>query len=63
MVGGPLSGFGVTVTVVGDAQPGGSGVVVGRYVMLLPALVAQDSADLVAAIGPTLQRYLDGEAQ
>ena len=37
------------------------GVVVGRYVMLLPALVAQDSADLVAAIGPTLQRYLDGE--
>jgi len=37
------------------------GIVVGRYVMKLPALVAQPSTELVAAIGPTLQRYLEGD--
>lgn len=37
------------------------GVLVGRYVMCLAPLVAQTSADLAAAIGPTLQRYLEGE--
>ena len=39
------------------------GVLVGRYVMCLPPLVAQTSADLAAAIGPTLQRYLEGETR
>ena len=37
------------------------GVVVGRYVLQLPPLVAQSSESLVAAVGPTLQRYLQGE--
>jgi AcrR family transcriptional regulator len=37
------------------------GVLVGRYVLKLEPLVAQSSADLVAAIGPTLQRYLEGD--
>ena len=34
------------------------GLVMGRYVLRLPALVAQSSESLVAAVGPTLQRYL-----
>ena len=35
------------------------GLIIGRYVLRLPALAGRDSADLVAEIGPTLQRYLD----
>jgi len=34
------------------------GVIVGRYLMRLESLVAISTADLVASIGPTLQRYL-----
>ncbi len=37
------------------------GLIVGRYVLQLGPLVAQSSESLVAAIGPTLQRYLQGE--
>lgn len=37
------------------------GIIVGRYLLALPALGRQPSADLVAAVGPVLQRYLDGD--
>ena len=37
------------------------GLLVGRYVLELPALVEQPTEELVAAIGPVLQRYLDGD--
>ncbi len=36
------------------------GVIVGRYLLRLPALTAPTSAELVAAVGPTLQHYLEG---
>ena len=39
------------------------GVLVGRYVLCLPPLVAQTSEELAAAIGPTLQRYLEGATE
>lgn len=35
------------------------GVIVGRYVLRLPALAERRTEDLVAEIGPTVQRYLD----
>ncbi|MFT4259523.1 TetR family transcriptional regulator [Microbacterium sp.] len=35
-----------------------AGLLVGRYIVKLPALVAADVDDLVARIGPTVQRYL-----
>lgn len=38
------------------------GLVVGRYVLRLPALVNRQTEDLVAEIGPTVQRYVDGHA-
>jgi AcrR family transcriptional regulator len=37
------------------------GLLVGRYVLELPALVEQPADDVVAAVGPVLQRYLDGD--
>jgi AcrR family transcriptional regulator len=37
------------------------GLLIGRYVLALPALVEQRIEDLVAAVGPVLQRYLDGD--
>jgi AcrR family transcriptional regulator len=37
------------------------GVFTGRYLMELPALVRPTRAELVAAVGPVLQRYLDGD--
>jgi AcrR family transcriptional regulator len=37
------------------------GVIIGRYVLKLPPLVAQSTDQLAAAIGPTLQRYLTGD--
>ena len=37
------------------------GLLVGRYVLELPALLDQRTEDLVAAIGPVLQRYVDGD--
>ncbi len=37
------------------------GVIVGRYLLELPALTGQSADDLVATLGPVLQRYLDGE--
>jgi AcrR family transcriptional regulator len=37
------------------------GVLIGRYVLRLPSLVAQSTADVAAAIGPILQHYLTGE--
>ncbi len=37
------------------------GVIIGRYVLKLPPLVAQTTDELAAAIGPTLQHYLTGE--
>ena len=36
------------------------GLVIGRYVLQLPVLVDRETADLVAEIGPTVQRYVDG---
>ena len=36
------------------------GLVIGRYVLQLPVLVNRETADLVAEIGPTVQRYVDG---
>jgi AcrR family transcriptional regulator len=36
------------------------GLLMGRYVLRLPALVNRRSEDLVAEIGPTVQRYVDG---
>jgi AcrR family transcriptional regulator len=38
-----------------------AGVIIGRYVLRLPALTEQSPETLAAAIGPTLQRYLSGE--
>jgi AcrR family transcriptional regulator len=37
------------------------GMFTGRYLMELPALVRPSRAELVAAVGPVLQRYLDGD--
>jgi AcrR family transcriptional regulator len=36
------------------------GLVIGRYVLRLPVLVDRQTEDLVAEIGPTVQRYVDG---
>ena len=36
------------------------GLIMGRYVLQLPALVGRPSEELVAEIGPTIQRYVDG---
>jgi len=36
------------------------GLIMGRYVLRLPALVDRPSDELVAEIGPTIQRYVDG---
>jgi hypothetical protein len=36
------------------------GLVIGRYVLRLPALVNRQTEGLVAEIGPTVQRYVDG---
>jgi AcrR family transcriptional regulator len=38
-----------------------AGVIIGRYVLRLPALTEPSPETLAAAIGPTLQRYLSGE--
>jgi hypothetical protein len=35
------------------------GLIIGRYVLRLPALADRTSADLVSEVGPTIQRYLD----
>jgi AcrR family transcriptional regulator len=37
------------------------GVIMGRYVLKLPPLVAQSSDDVARAIGPTLQHYLSDD--
>ncbi len=37
------------------------GVFTARYLLELPAAVAPSRAELVAAVGPALQRYLDGD--
>ena len=36
------------------------GLILGRYVLQLPAVADAPAEDLVAAIGPTVQRYLTG---
>jgi hypothetical protein len=36
------------------------GLIIGRYVLRLPGLADRPAEELVAEIGPTLQRYLDG---
>jgi hypothetical protein len=36
------------------------GFALGRYVLKLPPIVAMDRDDVIAWLGPTLQRYLDG---
>jgi AcrR family transcriptional regulator len=36
------------------------GLLIGRYVLRLPVLVDRRTEDLVAEIGPTVQRYVDG---
>lgn len=36
------------------------GLIVGRYLLQLPALVDRPAAELVAEVGPTVQRYLEG---
>jgi AcrR family transcriptional regulator len=38
------------------------GLVIGRYVLRLPVLVNRQTEDLVAEVGPTVQRYVDGHA-
>jgi AcrR family transcriptional regulator len=38
------------------------GLVIGRYVLRLPVLANRRTEDLVAEIGPTVQRYVDGHA-
>lgn len=35
------------------------GLITGRYLLRLPALVERPAAELIADIGPTLQRYLE----
>jgi AcrR family transcriptional regulator len=37
------------------------GLLVGRYVLELPALAQQTRDEVVAAVGPVVQRYLDGD--
>lgn len=37
------------------------GLIVARYVVALPALALMPSEDVVARVGPTLQRYLTGD--
>ncbi len=37
------------------------GLLVGRYVVELPTLTGPTPADLVAAVGPQVQRYIDGD--
>jgi AcrR family transcriptional regulator len=37
------------------------GLLVGRYLIELPILTDQPAGDLVAAVGPQLQRYIDGD--
>ncbi len=37
------------------------GLLVGRYVLAFPALTERSAESLVSEIGPTLQRYLDGD--
>jgi AcrR family transcriptional regulator len=37
------------------------GLIVGRYVLALEPLVAMSQDEVVASVGPTLQRYLDGD--
>jgi AcrR family transcriptional regulator len=36
------------------------GLLIGRYVLRMPVLADRETEDLVAEIGPTVQRYLDG---
>jgi AcrR family transcriptional regulator len=36
------------------------GLVIGRYVLRLPVLMNRQTEDLVAEVGPTVQRYVDG---
>jgi AcrR family transcriptional regulator len=36
------------------------GLLIGRYVLRMPALANRESEDLIAEIGPTVQRYVDG---
>jgi hypothetical protein len=36
------------------------GLMMGRYILKLPALVDLSVEELVAAVAPTLQRYIDG---
>jgi AcrR family transcriptional regulator len=36
------------------------GLLMGRYVLRMPVLASRRTEDLVAEIGPTLQRYVDG---
>jgi AcrR family transcriptional regulator len=36
------------------------GLIVGRYLLKLPALADRSTEDLVAEVGPNVQRYLDG---
>ena len=38
------------------------GLVIGRYVLRLPVLANRETEDLVAEVGPTVQRYVDGRA-
>ena len=36
------------------------GLLIGRYVLRMPALANRETEDLVTEIGPTVQRYVDG---
>jgi hypothetical protein len=36
------------------------GLLMGRYVLRMPVLANRRTEDLVAEIGPTVQRYVDG---
>jgi hypothetical protein len=36
------------------------GLMIGRYILKLPALVDMSVEELAVAVAPTLQRYIDG---
>jgi len=36
------------------------GLMIGRYILRLPALVDMSVEELAVAVAPTLQRYIDG---
>jgi AcrR family transcriptional regulator len=50
----------LALEVIGQVASQILGLLIGRYVMRMPVLADRETEDLVAEIGPTVQRYLDG---